>query len=55
MTASLKKTLQTLKSKKSEVGITFVRYTDSISIFSQIKSPAIGLDTETDFAKKLRF
>jgi hypothetical protein len=55
LTASLKKTLQTLKSKKSEVAISFVKYTGNISIFSQIKSPAIGLDPETDSAKKLKF
>lgn len=48
LTGSLNKTLHTLKSKKSEVGTSFVRYTGNTAVFSQIKSPAIGLDPGTD-------
>lgn len=52
MTASLKKTMQTLISKKSEFEMSYVRYTGNISVFGQIKSPAIGLDPGTVSAKK---
>jgi hypothetical protein len=52
LTASLKKTMQTLKSKKSEVGMSYVRYTGNISVFGQIKSPAIALDPGTVHLKE---
>jgi hypothetical protein len=50
LTASLNKTLQTLKSKQSEVGTSFVKYT--VTVFSQIKSPAIRSHPGNDFVKK---
>jgi len=56
LTASLKKTLQTLKSKKkSEAGTSFVRYSGNTSVFSQIKSPEIRSDPGNDSVKALKF
>jgi len=53
--ASLKKTLQTLKSKQSEAGTSFVRYSGNTSVFSHTKSPAIELYPGNEPVKELKF